>query len=558
MKTRILITIIFSFLLIFISIAKDMNGQKTENTANATVRVHCTQELNSLASSWIGEYEKINPGEKIELVTGIKSGEILAQNELAVMSSGENDGIDRNWQMIVGREIIVPVINAANPCIEKMIVTGISGKQLAGIVGSDEVQGWESLVYNTGNNPVHLFVSDDPTVIAAMKNFLAVDQLPEHRISFENENMVLTRVLNDPYAIGFCKLNSITSESSQMIIAGIRLLPLDKNGNGKLDYMESIYTDAESLVRGVWVGKYPKELVNQIRVVSANPPSGEAQLSFLNWLLTTGQKTLVESGYTPLVYSELQAKLDKIEMAAVETPAAPQVISYTKLIVFVAVISIVVLLIIVTFIGYRRTGSETTEELQAGFSPVFDEKALQAPAGLFYSKSHTWAFMEKDGTVKIGIDDFLQHITGAMTRLEMKTPGEKVKKGEAFLSLIQKGKQLKIYAPVSGTIVERNNALAYNPASLNSSPYSDGWIYKIEPTAWLQEIPLLNMADKYTRWLSGEINRLKDFLASTLSSRKMEYAGVILQDGGMLKNNLLEDFGPEIWEDFQSQFLDKE
>ena len=76
----------------------------------------------------------------------------------------------------------------------------------------------------------------------------------------------------------------------------------------------------------------------------------------------------------------------------------------------------------------------------------------------------------------------------------MKIPGEKIKKGDIVLSLVQKGKQLNIYSPVSGTIKEQNKALLTNSSLINSSPYSDGWIYMIEPTNWLREIQFLDMA----------------------------------------------------------------
>ncbi|MDP2336690.1 MAG: hypothetical protein Q8N05_09605 [Bacteroidota bacterium] len=76
--------------------------------------------------------------------------------------------------------------------------------------------------------------------------------------------------------------------------------------------------------------------------------------------------------------------------------------------------------------------------------PVFDEDSVIIPKGLYFDKTHTWAFMKKDGYVKIGIDDFLQHITGTITRIEMKTAGEKIKKGDRLLTIIRKGKQLNI------------------------------------------------------------------------------------------------------------------
>ena len=188
--------------------------------------------------------------------------------------------------------------------------------------------------------------------------------------------------------------------------------------------------------------------------------------------------------------------------------------------------------------------------------PVLDENSLIVPAGLYFDKTHTWAFMEQNGIVKVGIDDFLQHITGTITRIKMKNQGEKVKKGEQILSIIQNGKQLNLYAPISGIIKEQNRKLETNSSIINSSPYNDGWIYKIEPTNWLRENQLLFMADKHKQFIKNEFSRLKDFLAVTLSGDTEKYARVILQDGGELRDGILSNLGPEVWEDFQTNFID--
>ncbi len=78
----------------------------------------------------------------------------------------------------------------------------------------------------------------------------------------------------------------------------------------------------------------------------------------------------------------------------------------------------------------------------------------------------------------------------------------------------------------------------------------------MEPSNWVREISLLSMADKYTPWLAREFTRLKDFLAVRLANDQAHYATVVLQDGGALKDSLLAEFGPEVWEDFQNEFLD--
>ena len=164
--------------------------------------------------------------------------------------------------------------------------------------------------------------------------------------------------------------------------------------------------------------------------------------------------------------------------------------------------------------------------------------------------------MEKDGSVKIGIDDFLQHITGPMSGIGMKPAGVKIKKGDPLLTIIQKGKHLIIYSPVSGTITAGNQGLITNSSALNAAPYTDGWVYMIEPTNWPLEIQFLSMADKYRTWLKGEFSRLKDFITAAVNPGTPGYAFIPMQDGGEMKDNILADLGPEVWEDFQTKFID--
>ena len=64
------------------------------------------------------------------------------------------------------------------------------------------------------------------------------------------------------------------------------------------------------------------------------------------------------------------------------------------------------------------------------------------------------------------------------------------------------------------------------------------------------------IGDKFSSWLNNEFSRLKDFFASSLKVNALEYSHVLLQDGGAIKDNILADFGPEVWEEFQAKFID--
>ena len=83
----------------------------------------------------------------------------------------------------------------------------------------------------------------------------------------------------------------------------------------------------------------------------------------------------------------------------------------------------------------------------------------------------------------------------------------------------------------------------------------EGWIYKIEPANWFQEVQFLILGNAYRRWLKKEIQRLKEFLSETFRTANPDYVHV-LQDGGEIREHVLKDLGPEIWEDFQTNFMD--
>jgi glycine cleavage system H lipoate-binding protein len=457
--------------------------------------------------------------------------------------------------MTVGRDIIVPVTSSNNPFIAEIYQQGISSGTFASVIDNPEKRVWGTIIPGGQNVPVHLYISNDASVIAAVKRFLGKDQLPADAIYSGSEEEMIKAIQRDPNSLGFCKMVSIYGQDKQSLADNIKFLPIDKNGNGKIDYMEKIYDDLNVFARGVWIGKYPKALYTDVNYVSSAQPASESETAFLKWILTDGQHYLYLSGYSDLVFSERQSKLDKFNLNINLLPPK-EIYSFPFLALIIFIVIIVPGLLVSTFVIYWKNRKVSITAGDISGQVVFNEQSVIAPKGLYFGKTHTWAFMEKDGLVKIGIDDFLQHITGPITRIEMKKPGEKIRKGDMVLSLIQKGKQLNIYTPVSGIIKEQNKVLLSDSSVINSSPYSDGWVYLIEPANWSREIQFLDMAEKYKSWLLNEFTRLKDFLAGSLKVNKIEYECIVLQDGGVLKDSILEDFGPEVWEDFQTNFID--
>lgn len=181
--------------------------------------------------------------------------------------------------------------------------------------------------------------------------------------------------------------------------------------------------------------------------------------------------------------------------------------------------------------------------------------SLRIPQGLFFSKYHTWTFLEKTGEAKVGMDDLLLHFTGEVTIEQLREPGEQIRKGELLTTINHNGKNLRILSPISGVIQKTNEDLARDSSLLQINPYQEGWLYSILPSNWKTETNNCFLAEDATQWAVQELDRFKDFLAISIAKYFPEPAKVVLQDGGELINHPLAELPQEVWQDFEEAFL---
>lgn len=188
------------------------------------------------------------------------------------------------------------------------------------------------------------------------------------------------------------------------------------------------------------------------------------------------------------------------------------------------------------------------------FSQFLTLDSVRIPLGVFFSRFHTWAFLESSGTAKVGISDLLVKITGNVQFSNLRESGESIRKGDLLASIHRDGKILNVYAPISGEIRQTNSRLIKNPALVSEDPYHAGWIYKIAPENWSADTHTCLLADKAKAWAEHELNRFRDFLASAISERA-GLPAIALQDGGELFEHALAELPEEIWQSFQQDFL---
>jgi len=120
----------------------------------------------------------------------------------------------------------------------------------------------------------------------------------------------------------------------------------------------------------------------------------------------------------------------------------------------------------------------------------------QIPAELKYIASHEWIRDEGDGIVTVGITDFAQESLGDVVFIELPEVGSEINKDDAIAVVESVKAASDIYAPVSGEVIEVNEALVDAPENANEEPYDGAWFFKVKLSE-ASEMEALLSADEY-------------------------------------------------------------
>jgi glycine cleavage system H protein len=127
---------------------------------------------------------------------------------------------------------------------------------------------------------------------------------------------------------------------------------------------------------------------------------------------------------------------------------------------------------------------------------------MSVPKDYRYTESHEWVRIEEDNVVTIGITDYAQEKLGDIVSVELPRVGDEVEKGEPVGMIDSQKASSEVFAPVSGVVLEVNEMLSDDPAVMNSDPYEEGWLIRIEVED-LEQIDDLMSADDYEEFLAA-------------------------------------------------------
>lgn len=105
---------------------------------------------------------------------------------------------------------------------------------------------------------------------------------------------------------------------------------------------------------------------------------------------------------------------------------------------------------------------------------------MNFPENLRYTKDHEWIQLLDNNIAKIGITDFAQQELGDIVFIDINAAGKALKAEEVFGTVEAVKTVSDLYLPVAGTIIEVNESLNDRPESVNTDPYNEGWMIKLQ------------------------------------------------------------------------------
>lgn len=147
-----------------------------------------------------------------------------------------------------------------------------------------------------------------------------------------------------------------------------------------------------------------------------------------------------------------------------------------------------------------RLVTATTEESNS-------KHEFNVPAGIFVSPDHTWVNIEMNGTVRVGIDDFVRKIIDKIDKIELPMLNQKVKKGDVLFLIKRGNHSFKISSPISGKVTLINTEHLEHPEWIAIKPFELSWMCCIEPSNLSEELQSLKIGQGTVKWYREEIEK---------------------------------------------------
>jgi putative phosphate-binding protein len=268
-------------------VKRDANGKKV---LSGYITLSGAFALYPLAIQWADEFHRLHPDVDIDISAGGAGKgitDVLADQVDIAMVSRELKLQEKEKGALayaVAKDAVVATIHANNPVYRELLKTGLSQKQAKAI--------WE------GKTKMNVYTRSDACGAAeTWAAFLGKKQEDLKGTGVFGDPGVAETLQKDVNGIGFNNIGYAYDDKTHKPTKGIAIVPIDVNGNGKLDEDEKFYDTLDELMGAIAQGKYPTPPARNLYLVTAGKPKNPVVVEFLKYVRTKGQRLNGPAGF---------------------------------------------------------------------------------------------------------------------------------------------------------------------------------------------------------------------------------------------------------------------
>jgi phosphate transport system substrate-binding protein len=303
--------------LILLALMTGCGGAKKQGSG--TISISGAFALYPLTVEWASAYKKIHPDVKIDVsaggagkgITDVLSG----MTDIGLVSRGlAPEEVQKGAEAIaVAKDAVIPTISASNPLAKVLQERGLTKTELEGIFVTGQVKTWSQLGLKS-TDPIHVYTRSDAAGAAeTWAGYFGKKQEDLQGTAVFGDPGLAQAVEKDPDGIGFNNIVFVYDATTKKPSNGVLPLPIDLNGNAKIDTDENIYGTIDDITHAIAIGKYPSPPARDLFFVTKGSVTGPAVKRFIQWVLTEGQKDVAGAGYILLPEDRITQGLNKLK-----------------------------------------------------------------------------------------------------------------------------------------------------------------------------------------------------------------------------------------------------
>ena len=283
-----------------------------------TIRVSGAWALYPMMVKWGEEYQKLHPEIRMDISAG-GAGKGAADALAGMVDIGmvsreikPEEVAQGGFFIPVVKDAVFPVINERNPALSQILAKGIKKAIFIDLWINGKAPTWGEITRTPSKEKVQVYTRSDSCGAAeTWAQYLGGKNQEDLRgIGVYGDPGLAEAVRKDPSGIGYNNLNFAYDSKSGLPMAGLRIVPIDVNENGKVDPKEVLDNKSKAII-AVASGVYPSPPARDLYLLSKKEFKGPAK-DFVLWILTDGQKYVSDVGYINLRKDQIATDLKKL------------------------------------------------------------------------------------------------------------------------------------------------------------------------------------------------------------------------------------------------------